>query len=102
MGQDVGGQVALIAKQCRLQPLIVTRRLVHFPRYMPVMAVPPDGGVLLGHRDVGGEVAVKEINRVLGQQTGNVGRQQVEGSQDIYASLDMRGWPPGDCCVGKT
>jgi len=101
VGQDVGSEVAFVAEKSRLKSSIFTGRIVHFPGYMPVMAMPADRCILLRHRDVGGQVTIEKIDGILSQHSSDVTRQEVQRSQNVHTRLDMRGGPPGESRVRK-
>src|SRR5438552_1712093 len=62
--------------------------------HVPGVTMSTHGRVLLGHRGVGGDVAVEEIVGECAQQVGYGTRQLVQVREDRLAQVDMRAGRP--------
>src|SRR5438876_887694 len=62
--------------------------------HVPGVTMPTHGRVLLGHRGVGGDVAVEEVVGECAQQVGYGTRQLVQVREDRLAQVDMRAGRP--------
>src|SRR5207302_678640 len=89
----VRGQVGQIAEAEGAQRIGMSQ-VENLLAHVPGVTMSTHGRVLLGHRGVGGDVAVEEVVGECAQQVGYGTRQLVQVREDRLAQVDMRAGRP--------